>query len=235
MSRNIIRTMAVCAAGLVMSASAQNSPNSTAGSSTDQLQPKSSSVLDSNRRFATGRMGHQETRVSQIMNAEVKSNQGQTLGNISDLVFNPTSGRIDFAVISTSTGASSSTSAVTTPTDTATSASSSSSGKLVAVPWPLIRTTSSSALSSSTSAGQQAFLFAGDTSKLQSAPSFDQSNWPDITQYTWRQSIYTHFGLTAGSATGGASSPGGADSSSGSSSTIPPAPSSSDNSSPKQQ
>src|SRR5256885_16458766 len=71
---------------------------------------------------------------------------------------------------------------------------------------------------SSTTESQQTFTFSGDTSKLQSAPSFDQSNWPDITQFSWRQSIYSHFGMTPGSATGGATSPGGAESSTGTSS-----------------
>src|SRR5439155_25829450 len=111
--------------------------------------------------------------------------------------------------------------------------------KFVAVPWMLLRQTggaSAAAMAeSSTSVSQHTFLFAGNSIKLQSAPSFDQSNWPDITQYTWRQSIYTHFGMTPGSATGTATSPGGTESSSGSSSTTTlPAPySPSDSSSPK--
>jgi len=238
MNKKMIRIMAICAAGLALGAFAQNSIDSAVGTS---------SSADSTRRFATGRMG-QEVRASQAMNAPVKSNQGQELGTINDLIFNPSSGRIDFAVISTSgsSGAAAastprpdSTSPTTTSTDSATTSSSSSSGKLVAVPFSLIRSSGgSTSVASATTPGQQAFMFVGDASKLQTAPSFDQSNWPDITQYTWRQSIYTHFGLTTGSATGGATSPGGIDTSRGSS--VPPSPSSpsspSDSSStPKQQ
>src|SRR5256885_6742077 len=83
---------------------------------------------------------------------------------------------------------------------------------------------------SSTTESQQTFTFSGDSSKLQSAPSFDQSNWPDITQYSWRQSIYAHFGMTAGSSTGGATSPGGTESSTGSSTPRLPSDSSSSSS-----
>lgn len=254
MRKRIITTMAVWAAGFVLSTFGQNSSSTAGGASTDQsTSPAGSSTFDHTRRWPTGRMG-QETRASKLMNAEVKSSQSQTLGMINDLVLNPSSGRIDFAVISVNSSASSTTPSTTaTPSATSTiSSDGSSGGKLVAVPWALLRSSSSSATTSSSSVsgvgtsssslGQQTFVFAGDASKLQSAPSFDQSNWPDISQYSWRQSIYSHFGMTAGSSTGGATSPGGTESSTGSSSSsttpgsinpTPPSPSSPDNSSGK--
>jgi len=228
----IISTMAACAAILTLSASAQNSPNTTSGTLSDQST--SQSGVDARRYGGRMGMGQQETRASKIINAEVKSTQGQTIGTVNDIILNPASGRVDFAVISANASAGSlisSTSATSTtpspsPTDTAASSSSLSSGKLVAVPWMLIRPAAAAGASagiSSTSltSGQPTFTFAGDPTKLQSAPSFDQSNWPDITQYTWRQSVYSHFGMTPGSATGAATSPGGTESSSGSSSTVP--------------
>ncbi len=242
MRKRIITTIAVCATGLVLSAFGQNSSSTTGGSSTDQsTSPAGSSGFDQTRRSPTGRMG-QETRASKLMNAEVKSSQGQTVGTISDLVLNPSSGRIDFAVISAnsagslgSSSQSSTSPSSTTSSQSTTSSSDSSSGKLVAVPWTLLRpssssssisssssTTSSSSSSSSGLSGQPTFVFAGDPSKLMSAPSFDSSNWPDISQYSWRQSIYSHFGMTPGTSTGGATSPGGFDSSTGSSSSSSP-------------
>src|SRR5262249_35161227 len=152
---------------------------------------------------ASGRMGgHQEVRASQIIGAQVKNSQGQELGTINDIVVSPMSGRIDFAVLSLSSTAgaggtsatdrSSSTTSSTT-SSTASTSSLSTAGKLVPVPWMLLRPSAGTGYSSATSAasstsmGQFTFQFAGDTSKLQSAPSFDQSNWPDITQPSWRQ------------------------------------------------
>jgi hypothetical protein len=52
-------------------------------------------------------------------------------------------------------------------------------------------------------------VFTGDKGKLDGAPSFSQSNWPDITQPSWRQNVYSYFGVQPGSATGGSLSPGG--------------------------
>jgi len=234
MRKQFLSIIATCAACLALGAQAQTSAG---GSSADQTTGQSS---ESSRRFGSGaRMGHHEVRASKIIGAEVKSGQAQTLGTINDVVFNPASGRIDFAVISLNSTSGSSQSSTSSSTTSATTSSSSAgtSGKLVAVPWMLLRSSSgatglgssSTGSSSSTSTGMPTFQFVGDASKLQSAPSFDQSNWPDITQPSWRQSIYAHFGMTPGSSTGGATSPGGTDTSSGSSSstTTPQSPSSS--------
>ena len=216
--------MAVTATCLALGVQAQNSTSGSTGTSADQ---SSQSGFHSGRQYGgAGRMGHQEVRASKLMGAEVKSSQDQSLGTINDVIFNPASGRIDFAVISlsssSSSGAITSTPGTTSSTTSTTpgSTTTSSAGKLVAVPWMLLRPAGGQGASTTTSTTetQQSFTFSGDTSKLQSAPSFDQSNWPDITQFSWRQGIYSHFGMTPGSATGGATSPGGAESSTGTSS-----------------
>jgi sporulation protein YlmC with PRC-barrel domain len=229
MRNQLTKIMAVSAACLALNMQAQNSSTSSStgtgstGSSTDQSsQPN----YHSGRQYGgAGRMGHQEVRASKLMGADVKTSQGQSLGTINDVIFNPASGRIDFAVISLSstagnesTGSTSSTTSTTPGSTTSASTTGTTAGKLVPVPWMLLRPAGAPGATTSSTESQQTFTFSGDTSKLQSAPSFDQSNWPDITQFSWRQSIYSHFGMTPGSATGGATSPGGAESSTGTSS-----------------
>jgi len=210
MSNQLSRIMAVYAACLALGVQAQTSTDGSTGTSADQSNQPGYHI---GRQFGSaGRIVHQEVRASKMIGADVKSGQGQSLGTINDVIFNPASGRIDFAVMSLRP--SSGTEANT------------STGKLVPVPWMLLRSgpaSGSSAQGVTTVAtdGQQTFTFSGDSSKLQSAPSFDQNNWPDITQFSWRQSIYAHFGMTPGSATGSATSPGGTESSAGTSSTAP--------------
>ncbi len=216
MRNYIMKSLGICAAGLALSVAAQNSSTLPPGVSSDPSTAQSS-------RSTLGRMNQQEARASKIINADVKSSQGQSLGTINDLILNPSSGRIDFAVLSSSSSSGSASS--TTPSATGTT-DTSTGGKLVAVPWLMLRPSSASGTSASgtstgLSSGQQTFTFSGDASKLQSAPSFEQSNWPDITQYSWRQSVYSHFGMISGSpSTGGATSPGGLDYNRGSS-TLP--------------
>jgi len=262
MKKTLVALTAICAAGLV-AAQAQNSTDSSASKSTtgagaasssDQSGQASQSAhqQSSGSLSATGRSGQQEVRASKLMNAEVKGSSG-AVGTINDIIVNPASGKIDFAVISlNSSGSSPSSSASASTSDNATSpgattatpasrpyrtpgtpgvSGSTTGGSLVAVPWHLLRPAGSSSTygSASTTASQSSgaevsFMFAGDQSKLQGAPTFDQNNWPDFSQPSWRQSVYSYFGTASGSSTGGATSPGGTSSSTSdsSSSTIQP-------------
>jgi sporulation protein YlmC with PRC-barrel domain len=239
--------VAFCAACLVLGAQAQNSSgtsgsssdpsssSSSTGSSTSDTTatPGSSGSSSSQSGWsgrnlsATGRMGHHELRASQLTGAQVTGSSGSQIGTISDTIINPASGRIDFAVISLSGAGTSGTSgSAASTTDTsgtsavgATGTATAGSGKQVAVPWMLLRPSLMAGLGSSSatsSAGQQAsFVFSGDSTKLQSAPNFDTTT--DLTQPSWRQSVFSYFGLSgSGSAIGGAESPGSTGSSSGS-------------------
>ena len=261
MKQHLLKIMVFCAACMVLGAQAQSSSGSSAGgasspgaasSSTSGSQTDTSSGISSQSSTpgspsysrqssglsATGRMGQHEVRASKLMGAEVKSSSGETLGTINDVLLNPTSGRIDFAVISLNSTGSEGTSTSATPSTTS-SATATSGGKLAAVPWTLLRSSGAGYGTSTASAAgaygsEQSFVFSGDKSKFQGAPSFDQSTWPDVSGSEWRQSIYSYYGVS-GSAAGGAYSPGGSGSSRGSSldnSSSTTAPSSSSGSSP---
>jgi sporulation protein YlmC with PRC-barrel domain len=268
MKKQLLSITAFCAALLVMGAQAQSSSDQTTSPGTSGSSDSSSSYsgqsgTSRHHYGATGRMGQQEIRASQLMGANLTGSSGETLGTISDTIINPASGRIDFAVISLNSSGSSSGSSTTpggassgssaTPGSSSSSGSSGSSslgsssssggstssggsfsglsstsgsslssagGKQVAVPWMLLRPSSSASSSSSTTgvtSGQQSFVFSGDASKLQSAPNFDPNT--DLTQPGWRQSVFSYFGLSSGgTATGAAETPGGTSSSSGGSS-----------------
>lgn len=254
MRKQLLRIVVFCAASVVCGLQAQSSSD-TSGSSGSSSSPGSSSSSTSGSpgsqsgwtggRLGAGHMGHQELRVSQLTGAQVTGTSGSELGTISDVIINPSSGRIDFAILSMSQGASSSTGSATSPGGTSSTSPSSSSslgtsssstggasspgastsgssstvgGKQVAVPWALLRmgSSSSSAASTSGTSGQQpSFSFNGDDSKLQSAPTFDATT--DLSQPGWRHSVFSYFGLSgSGAATGSAETPGS--SSSGSSS-----------------
>jgi len=173
---------------------------------------------------ATGRTQH-EVRASQLTSAEVKSSNGESIGTVSELILNPNSGKVDFAVISLSgsTGSSGSssastpssgttgTSSTTSGTERSSSRYSSSGGKQVVVPWSLLHAANiGNSSSSSSSMAQFSFTYSGDVSKLQTAPAFDPNT--DITKPGWLQSVFSYFGVNSNSGTGGATSPGGASS-----------------------
>jgi sporulation protein YlmC with PRC-barrel domain len=159
----------------------------------------------------------QSIRLSKLMNTTLRGQTGDSLGQVQDVIADPTSGQVQFVVISLdsgATGAPGSSSSTTTGVGTRStdnsissprSASSpvgsygttaSLSGKLVAIPWRLL----------SHGAGDQ-FTATVDRTKLQSAPTFSSAAWPTMDS-AWMQRVYSHFGVEGtgtgapGSATG---------------------------------
>src|ERR1051325_1280324 len=216
MKRQLIAVLALCAACLVAQGQGASGSSGAAGSSgSGSLSP-------------TGRsMSHHEIQASKLNNCSVQGSSGETLGTIQDVVINPASGKVDFAILSLNSAGSSSSvspSSSTPSTSSGISGASSTSGKQVAVPWSLLRASSSGGISGGASSSSSTsgsigptFTFNGDTSKLQSAPAFDAS--ADINQPRWRQSVFSYFGVSPGSATGGSEYPSSGSSSGGSSST----------------
>lgn len=211
MRKNLLKIAVVCAACAVAGAQAQaQSPGSsqeTPGSSSSQSgtyeSPNSQSQSGWRSQYgATGRMSHKDIRASQLTGAEVTSSSGTQVGTISDAIVNPASGRIDFAIVSLSQNGSSS---ANTSGSSSTTTAETGGSKEVAVPWMLLRPSSTSTTTSAT--GKESFKFAGNPSKLDSAPAFDPNT--DLSQPSWRQSVFSYFGLSGhGMATGSATSPG---------------------------
>ena len=191
----------------------QAQTTSSTGQPGDQYSPSGNSSYSSqgweNKRFgATGRMGQHEIRASKILGTELKNATGETLGTIQDVILNPASGRIEFAVASLQSKAGANTSAATGITSSAT-------GQLVPIPWTLIRPSGVTGYGARSTAGtsaseeQPVFVFTGDTAKLSAAPAFSQASWPDFSQQSWRHSIYSYYGMSTGAGMGGAESPSG--------------------------
>ena len=226
MKQQILRAIVFCTACLVLGAQAQSSssssgstessPSGSQGSQSSGAYGQSSGWMGRHM-GATGRMGQYDMKASQLKGCEIKSSSGEKLGTINDQVINPATGRIVFAIVSLSSSSSSSGAATspsgstsgssenpsggaTTPSESS-SSSSSGGNKDVAVPWLLLRP-------SGQPGGTPSFTFIGDQSKLQSAPAFEEST--DVSKASWRQSVFSYYGLTQpGAATGGAESPGG--------------------------
>src|SRR5882757_3922398 len=182
---------AFCAGCLALGAQAQvhsggtttdkNSPDTGLNQSQSSQDPTQPSTWDRIKGLAaTGGTQH-EVRASQLTSAQVKSSSGESVGTISELIINPNSGKVDFAVISLSGSTS------------ATRSSTPSSGTLG-------NTTTSSSMA------QMTFTFSGDANKLQTAPAFDPNT--DLSKPGWFQNVISYFGKSS-SSTGGATSPGG--------------------------
>lgn len=189
--------------------SSSPSSSSSLGSSSSS-QSSSSSLGSSSSSMRSG----SDVRLSQLMNSTVQSQDGKQLGTLRDVTVDPQTGRLQFAILSPSAGGATSGSSVsgreTTPYSSSSSSGASSSalssttGKLIPIPWQLFSQSWSSQSSSSSSAagGMHNLTVNIDQSKLQSAPSFDASNWNQLQTGTLDQQVYSHFGVDRNSATG---------------------------------
>lgn len=157
-------------------------------------------------------------RLSDLMRANVQSQEGKTLGNIRDITIDPQSGRVEFAILSlSSAGAATDTSTSgreTVPssrsstTGTPSTSAGATAGKLIPVPWQLFSQSmgrsrlGSSSSTTSSAMGSQNLVLNVDESKLQTAPSFDASNWNQMQSGALAQRVYSHFGVDQSSAAG---------------------------------
>jgi len=211
------------------SSKSQTDPTSQTGTSTQpgiSSQPgqPSSSTLSATGRGAGHAGQQQQFRSTKIMGAQVKTTSGEDAGRIEDVLLNPASGRIDFAILSSegklvpvpwqllsiSGGASAqggtpSASSTTRGTSTSTDpsrTSPSSTPSPGSTPSATAPSSSGVYASAAASAGQPSFTLNTDKAKLQSAPSFDRSRWPEMSA-SWSQQVYSHFGVQPQTGAGG--------------------------------
>jgi sporulation protein YlmC with PRC-barrel domain len=195
MKKSLLQISVLCAASsmLVVSAWAQ-SATSENKPMTDQNSPPAISADQNNRSWstkhlsATGRNGDTAVRGSRLVGAQVNDSNGQRAGQIQDIIVNPVSGRIDFALLSSNA-----------------SQNPGNSGKMVPVPWSLLRARASAQYGSSAEP-QPEFTLNCNQSKLGTAPTVDLS---DLNQSEWRQRVYSYYGVTPQSSMDGAETPAG--------------------------
>lgn len=108
-------------------------------------------------------------RASKVLGAKVTNPQNEDLGKIEEVVINPTTGTIQYAVLSFG-------------------GIMGLGDKLFALPWTLLKPTNIP-----DGRKDQHFLLNVDKTKLEKAPGFPKNNWPDISAPTWSQEIDRYY------------------------------------------
>lgn len=225
MTRLFLSIFAVVTSSLLLNTQTQAQPSNYPGQGNDDYQssqstanpnaPGSKSESGWTQGFAPiGSMGHHDIKASELTGFIVSGNSGDPVGTISDCIVNPSSGRLEFAIISLN---------ILGPPASAISNSPGAApprAKQVAVPWILLRPSALPGSSSANATTTRSFTFIGDSAKLASAPTFDANT--DLSQPSWRRNVFSYFGMTPGSASGGAESPGAQGSGSSVNSKNPP-------------
>jgi sporulation protein YlmC with PRC-barrel domain len=214
MKRSILRALALCLATAVVSGTAWAQDDQNKSTSNQGAPPGTSPVGLGTQSGSLSSQSSQAFRLSRLMNSSLRSQTGENLGQVQDIILDPTSGQIQFVVLqlnSSATGAPGATSARTSgigttsdssvsnprPAPSTTGSFGTGSGRLVAVPWRLLNR----------GAGDQ-FTSNLDRTRLESAPTFSSMTWPTMDS-AWMQSVYSHFGTTPPAGTGAPGSSSG--------------------------
>ena len=96
----------------------------------------------------------------------VRTGDNEDLGAVEELMIDPETGRVQYAVLSIGSLFG-------------------FGGKLHAVPWDILRLDSD----------RRAFVLHADRETLEAAPAFDEDNWPDFGDADWKHRIDSHYGL----------------------------------------
>src|SRR5262245_37100593 len=106
-------------------------------------------------------------RGNTFIGANVENSQGQSLGDIRDVVIDRESGRIAYAVVSYGGFLG-------------------MGEKLFAVPW---------GASSPPKADKDTFVLDVDKERLKNEPGFDTHNWPQMASREWVTSLYSYYNV----------------------------------------
>lgn len=105
-------------------------------------------------------------RVSKLVGMDVKNADGQALGKVNELVLDVDSGQVMYVALSTG--------GVLGVGD-----------KLFAVPWKEFQLKRDE--------DDSYFVLNLDKAKLETAPGFDEENWPDVADENWRNEIDRYY------------------------------------------
>jgi sporulation protein YlmC with PRC-barrel domain len=157
------------------SSSGSDYTSSPGSSSTSSPQGDTSSSSMRSSQSQTGSMQTAQ-KASDFIGKTVQGRTGEDIGQVNDLVVDPATGRVSYAILSAS-------------------GISGASDKLYPVPFTALKPRP----------GQEALSLNIDSSRLQSAPSFDRNNWPDLSNPRWSSDVDRFY---SDQTQGGSSSPG---------------------------
>ena len=104
---------------------------------------------------------------STLAGDSVRNAAGEDLGKLDEIMIDIPSGRIAYAVLSFGGVLG-------------------MGNKLFAVPWSALKVDED----------EKSFVLNVDKKKLENAPGFDKSNWPNMADTTWGSEVFRYYGAT---------------------------------------
>jgi hypothetical protein len=120
-----------------------------------------------------------EPVVMKVTSATVRDAQGLIFGRLEEIVVDPSSGKIDFALV-------------------ANAVNTNVIAKITPIPWRLLSSRGERRGPFGSPGLNQIFQVNMEREKLMKAPAFDHRKWPDMSKKDWAHAYLTYYGLEAG-------------------------------------
>jgi sporulation protein YlmC with PRC-barrel domain len=114
-------------------------------------------------------------KISDVIGQNVENPQGDNLGEISDVVVDPSDGSISYAVLEAGGFLG-------------------LGEKFFAVPWRAFQTVADDDKDKDDKGEIDKLILNVDKDRLQNAPGFDKDNWPNMADTEWGQTIHSYYG-----------------------------------------
>lgn len=121
-------------------------------------------------------MGAQCNKTSEVIGAKVMNTANAKVGKVEDLVLDPATGRIDYAVLSLET--------------------KNGKDQWFAIPFQKLTMPMMNATDAKKRSAPE-FTLDVDAAKLDAAPGFPKDKWPDVTAMAWRTDLDKYYGARA--------------------------------------
>jgi hypothetical protein len=128
-----------------------------------------------------------EPIVVKVTSVMVRDAQGLLFGRVDEIVVDPSSGKIQFAMV-------------------ANAVNTNVISKITPIPWRLLTARSERRGPFGSPGLNQVFQVNMERDKLLKAPAFDRRKWPDMSQKDWSHAYLSYYGLEAGAEAGKESS-----------------------------
>jgi sporulation protein YlmC with PRC-barrel domain len=163
LSKPLVITLVMSGFALTSMAVAQQAPSSATTPTTQQKRmetPSQQSQMDTNI-----------LRVSEVIGTTVENTQGDNLGDIHDVVVDPSDSSIAYAVL-------------------AAGGFLGLGEKYFAIPWRAFQMVTDD----DDKTEVERMILDADKDRMQNAPGFDKDNWPDMANPEWGQTVHTYYG-----------------------------------------
>jgi sporulation protein YlmC with PRC-barrel domain len=163
LSKPLVITLVMSGFALTSMAVAQQAPSSATTPTTQQKRMETPSQMS--------QKGTNILRISEMIGTTVENTQGDNLGEIHDVVVDPSDGNIAYAVL-------------------AGGGFLGLGEKYFAIPWRAFQAVTDD----DDKTEVERMILDADKDRMQNAPGFDKDNWPDMANPEWGQTVHAYYG-----------------------------------------